>query len=201
MHSWSKPPPLVYVLQSTDADANRFHSDILAKVSDAIIAIDEGQCVTYLNAAAEHQYGVRVADALGRALTNLFETRWIHPADGAEARAALDETGHWRGENIHVKRSGEAIRVESSASRLFAKEGTPAGILFVVRDVTHEKRAEDALAEQARLLDLSFGAISCATLKTASPTGAKALRMRMDYTRGAGLIKTELLKQIFKASE
>jgi len=54
---------------------------ILDGVSDAVIAIDNGGVVTYLNRSAERQYEVRATEAIGRPLAHLYEYRWVHPAD------------------------------------------------------------------------------------------------------------------------
>ncbi|HSI65174.1 MAG TPA: ATP-binding protein, partial [Candidatus Saccharimonadia bacterium] len=144
--------PQVFILQTADADSNRFRSDILAKVSDAIVAIDDDQRVLYLNAAAERQYGVTSSGTLGRALTDLYENRWIRPGDEELFTKALRETGSWRGEHIHIKRDGKAIHVESAVSRLIAADGAPSGQLSVIRDVTERKQVERALAAQTAAL-------------------------------------------------
>ena len=132
----------IFMLQGLEAESNRFRGEILAQVSDAVITIDDDQRVTYLNAAAERQYGVTASEALGRRLSKMFQYRWLRPEDEALAAAALRETGRWRGENVHVKRSGEAIHVESSVSRLHVGEGMRSGTLAVIRDITERKKAE-----------------------------------------------------------
>ena len=76
--------PRVYTLHGVDAASNRFRGEILAQVSDAVIAIDGHQRVTYANAAAERQYGLGASWALGQLLSKVYETRWLHP--GAEVR-------------------------------------------------------------------------------------------------------------------
>ena len=134
--------PQIFILQGLDAESNRFRGEILAQVSDAVITIDDDQRVTYLNAAAERQYGVTASDALGRHLSEICQYRWLRPEDEANATTALRETGCWRGENVHVKRSGEAIQVESSVSRLHAGDGIGSGVLAVIRDITERKKAE-----------------------------------------------------------
>ena len=147
----SSAGPQLFVLQSEDAEANRFRSDILAKVSDAVIAIDDEQRVIYLNAAAEQQYGVSASEALGRCLTELYEYRWLQPQDETSAMTALSQSGHWCGRNIHIKRSGEVIHVESSVSRLLTKDGLPSGVLSVIRDITERSAAEAALRRNEAL--------------------------------------------------
>jgi len=100
----SSTAPQVISQQGRDAESNRFRDEILAQVSDAVIAVDDDQRVTYLNAAAERQYGVTASEVLGRHLSEMHEYRWLDPGDEALAMAALRETGHWHGENIHIKR-------------------------------------------------------------------------------------------------
>jgi len=58
--------PQVFTLQGLEAESNRFRGEILAQVSDAVIAVDAEERVTYLNAAAERQYRVSGNDVLGR---------------------------------------------------------------------------------------------------------------------------------------
>lgn len=134
--------PQIFRLEGLDANSSRFRGEILAQVSDAVITINNDQRVTYLNAAAERQYGVAAPSALGRRLSEIYQYRWLRPEDEAAAVTALRETGFWCGENVHVKRSGEEIDVESSVSRLRAEDETFSGLLAVIRDVTGRKKAE-----------------------------------------------------------
>lgn len=136
--------PQVFALQGLDAESNRFRGEILGQVSDAVIVIDDEQRVIYLNAAAERQYGVTASEELGRHLSEIYQYRWLHPEDEAIATTALRETGCWFGENVHIKRSGEAIHVESSVSCLHAGNGKRSGVLAVIRDITGRKKTEQA---------------------------------------------------------
>ena len=125
----SSAGPKVFTLQGLDAELNRFQGDILAQVNDAVIAVDNEQRITFFNAAAERQYGFTAAEALGRRSVELFNYRWFQPGGPEAYMAALSETGHWRGENIHVTRTGEVLYVESSVSVLHGKNGTESGRL------------------------------------------------------------------------
>ena len=48
--------PQIYALQGLDAEANRFRGEILAQISDAVIAVNNEERIVYLNAAAENLY-------------------------------------------------------------------------------------------------------------------------------------------------
>lgn len=138
--------PQIFVLQGSEAESNGLRGEILAQVSDAVIAIDDDQRVTYINAAAERQYGISASGALGHNLSKLYQCRWLRTEDEAAAMTALRDTGYWRGENVHVKRNGETINVESSVSRLRAKDGIRPGLLAVIRNITERKEAEQERA-------------------------------------------------------
>lgn len=138
--------PQIFRMEGLEADSSQFRGEILAQVSDAVITIDNDQRVTYLNAAAERQYGVSASDVLGRHLSAIYQCRWLRAADESAAMTALRETDCWRGENIHVKRSGEAIHVEASVSQMRAGNGTPCGLLAVIRDITERKKVEQERA-------------------------------------------------------
>lgn len=141
--------PQIFLLQGLEAESHRFRGEILAQVSDSVITIDADRHVTYLNAAAEQQYDVSSSEVLGRELSWIYQNRWLRPEDEADAMTALRDTGCWRGESAHLKRSGEEIYVESSMIRLRAKDGVSPGLLAVIRDITERKKAlqEFALLE------------------------------------------------------
>jgi PAS domain S-box-containing protein len=132
----------IYMLESADAASNHFRGEVLAQVNDAVIAVDKDYRITYLNPAAERQYGFEASSVLGRKLDEVLRYGWLHPDDEAAARKALDETGVWRGGNVHVKRGGEEIHVESTVNVMRDGGGAAVGLMAVIRDITERKRRE-----------------------------------------------------------
>src|SRR5215210_3971109 len=55
----------IYMLESSDAASNRFRGEVLAQINDVVIALDNDNRVTYLNPAAERQYGLDASAVLG----------------------------------------------------------------------------------------------------------------------------------------
>ncbi len=135
--------PQLYTLQGQDAEANRIRGEMLAQVSDAVIAVDGEMRVVYLNAAAERLYGIAASHGVGQLLSKIYACRWQHPGDEAAAQTALRERGEWHGENVHVRRDGHELNVESGVTVLRDRAGQPAGLLGVIRDVTERKAHED----------------------------------------------------------
>jgi PAS domain S-box-containing protein len=135
-------------------EAIKFQADALSQVNDAVVAIDNGNRITYWNKAAERLYNLKPADVLGRLLKEAYDYKWITADDERAAHESLKSTGTWRGENIHVKKNGEEISVLASVSVLNDGSGVPLGMLAVIRDITERRRMEDALQKAYAELDL-----------------------------------------------
>ncbi len=138
------------------ADARSTESSLLDLVLDALIAIDVEGRVTSWNAGAERLYGIARQDALGQPLTALYTYLWTSPEAERAALAALEAHGEWRGENVHVLRTGERRDVESTVRVLRGEDGARAGMVAVIRDVTERRRAETALHDSEAALDAFF---------------------------------------------
>jgi len=145
--------PRIFTLQGLDAESNRFRGEILAQVSDSVIAMDLDQCVTYLNAAAERQYLVSAGDVLGRPLSHIFSRQW--PSAEAEAAmwAAFRADGEWRGEIIHHTHDGRELQVDAWLTLLRDADGTDAGMVTAIRDMTERKRRAAESQRVSVLLD------------------------------------------------
>ena len=140
-------------LETNTKEKLRFQSNFLNQVKDAIIAIDNKERVTYLNQAAAEQYNINPVEALGSKLTELYQYSWLKPEDEQAAYASLAEKGYWIGENIHIKKNGDEIFVESTVSVLKDDSGKNIGTLAVIRDITERKRIDESLRETNQLLE------------------------------------------------
>ncbi|MGB6295686.1 MAG: PAS domain S-box protein [Rivularia sp. (in: cyanobacteria)] len=135
------------------ASQTNFETNILNRVGDAVVAIDNEHRIIYFNQAAEQLYNIRFEEFLGRSLEEVYDFRWLNLEDEQAAYDALSATDGWQGENIHIKNNGEEIFVESSVSVLKDDiSGENIGLLAVIRDITKRKRAEIALREKQQQL-------------------------------------------------
>ncbi len=126
---------------------SNFQANVLAQVSDAVIAIDHEHRITYLNKRAEQLYGVKENELLGRHLEEAYKYRSPERADLQLAHDTLPVKGWWQGENIHIKHNGEEIYVDLSISFLKNHNGENIGWFSVIRDITKRKQAEEKLRQ------------------------------------------------------
>ena len=92
----------VHTFQGREAEANRLFGEMLARFADAVIAVDEYNHVTYLNASAERLYGIASSDAVGRSQAEVFTSPWFKTDDEMAVTTALRDYGKWSGESVHL---------------------------------------------------------------------------------------------------
>ena len=151
--------PQLLTLQRLDAKQSRVRGGMQGQVNDAVIAVDTEERVTFLNAAAERQYGVRAGEALGRTLAEIFTPRWPSPEAEAGMRRALSERVAWRGELLHRRRDGSDLHVESSIAILHDPDGADTGYVTSIRDITVRQQAAEAASRLAAIVESSQDAM------------------------------------------
>jgi len=152
--------PQIFTLQGLDAESNRFRGEILAQVSDAVIVVNDEERITFYNAAAERQYGLRSDEVLGHKISEIYTRRWPSPDAEAATWSALRERGEWRGETVQRVHDGRELHVESSWTVL---RGADTGMVEAVRDITSRKHTEEDLQKGKhflqRITDVTPGVI------------------------------------------
>lgn len=143
-------------------------NEMLAKISDVVFVLDNESNVLYWNEGAEHLYGVKAHEILGRQRAESYRYEWLNPDDERQCMDALEEHGWWRGESVHYTRDGRQLNVEVGVSVLKNADGTRRGRLCVIRDITERKRAEAAEREQ-RLLAEALRDTASALTRTLDP--------------------------------
>jgi PAS domain S-box-containing protein len=134
---------------------------IIDSAMDAIITVDSEQTIVVFNHAAERMFRCRSGEAIGSPLERFIPARYrgghhAHVEDfghtGVTTRAmagARPVSG--------LRADGEEFPVEASISQI--EVGPEKLFTVIMRDITERKRAEQAIQQQARLLDVSHDAI------------------------------------------
>lgn len=120
-------------------------ADIVASAADAIIAINDAQCITLFNAGAEEIFGYRATEMLGQPLERLLpeRVRQLHHRFVqlfAEGRVKARRMGE-RQPVIGLRKGGEEFFAEATISKVDLKGGEHT-LAVILRDVTEQQRRE-----------------------------------------------------------
>jgi len=135
----------------------RDQAQLLELAHDAILVRDPSNAIVFWNRGAERMYGWTREEAVGE-ITHTF-LRTVFPRPFEEVEAELRDREYWEGELVHTTKDGSRLVVASRQVLQRDPSGNPVAILEINRDITDRKRAEEAVREQARLLDLTHDSI------------------------------------------
>ena len=142
----------------------------LSSIGDGVIASDERGYVTFLNPCAEELTGWPAGEAAGQPLGEVFRIINEKTRQRVENPAGLVmRTGHVVGLANHtvlLHRDGSERPIADSAAPIRDEAGKPIGAVLVFRDVTDERRAEDAVAEQREWFETTLESIGDAVIAT-----------------------------------
>ena len=142
----------------------------LASIGDAVIASDPDGRVTYMNAPAQNITGWTTSEAIGQPLAHVFNIINEKTRKPVENPADLVlRTGHVVGLANHtvlIDRNGVERPIADSAAPIQGADGGMIGVVLVFRDVTDERRAADAVAEQREWFETTLGSIGDAVVAT-----------------------------------
>jgi len=125
---------------------------------DAIVAKDLNGIITDWNQSAERIFGYGPKEIIGKSVLTLIpKDRYSEEQDILKRIRRGELVDHY--ETVRRRKDGTLINVSLTISPVKDLNGKIIGISKIVRDITRQKRAEQRLAEQSRLLDLSNEAI------------------------------------------
>jgi PAS domain S-box-containing protein len=158
--------PVIAILRRADAESDidrelrsttAYLQAVLESSPDAVLVADRGGFITYANSAVEALLGHPAAELLTKPLA-LF----LHGQDDLRRIAdAFEVKSPVHRQDLELRhRNGTPICVSLSASPLRVADGTHAGTVAFLRDVTEQRRAEEALARKNAELEHYVHAIS-----------------------------------------
>ena len=141
-----------------DETAARLAS-IVESSDDAIISKDLNGYITSWNSAAERMFGYTPAEMVGRHITTIIpiERR-------SEEDHVINEIRHGRRvghfETVRCRKDGSLIDVSLTVSPIHASDGHVVGASKIARDITEQKRLQQAAAEASRAKDEFLATLS-----------------------------------------
>ena len=142
----------------------------LASIGDAVIASDAAGRVTYINGTAAALTGWMADVAMGQPLADVFHIineKTRQPVENpAGLVMRLGQIVGLANHTVLISRDGTERPIADSAAPIRDGEGRILGVVLVFRDVTDERRAEDAIAEQREWLETTLESIGDAVIAT-----------------------------------
>src|SRR4051812_2517837 len=131
-------------------DTRQMMAAIVESSHDAILSVSAGGIVTSWNRGAEMLYGYTADEAIGRHVSLISPPERVQEVGQNAARLL-------RGEHIEsyqterMRKDGTRVNVMLSISPLRKNNGTIVGSSAIARDITSQKRAEEALRRNEKL--------------------------------------------------
>jgi len=141
----------VDVTEQKDADEARSRlAAIVDSSDDAIASKDLNGIVTSWNASAERIFGYKAEEIIGKPITTVIppELHQDEPVILSKIRRG-ERIEHF--ETVRVRKNGERIQVSLTISPVKDESGRVIGAAKIVRDITENKKIEDALRLNERL--------------------------------------------------
>ncbi len=135
----------------------------LVSVGDAVIATDLSGNIVFMNNKAEELTGWMLVETSLKPVKSVF--RIINEQTRLEVESPIDRVlkeGIVCGLANHtllVRKDGSEVPIDDSGAPIKDKDGKITGVVLIFRDITERKKAEEAVARQAELIDLSPDAI------------------------------------------
>lgn len=152
------------------AEQQEYFRVTLSSIGDGVIASDDRGRVTFLNPCAEILTGWPAGEAAGQPLAEVFRIVNEKTRQPVENPAeVVMRTGYFAGlanDTVLLRRDGSERPVADSAAPIRNEAGKPVGAVLVFRDVTEQRRAEDAVAEQREWFEKTLESIGDAVIAT-----------------------------------
>ncbi len=151
-------------IESRLAVRERWFSTTLRSVGDAVIATDQSDIITFMNAVAERLTGWGT-EATGRPLVDVFVV--LDEAGEPLERPRLAKmtpsfTVEATGPRRLLIRTGDHIPIDESVAPIIDDDGTLLGGVIVFRDITERRKLEQRAAQSERLAAIGTMALSMA---------------------------------------
>ncbi|HEY2361141.1 MAG TPA: PAS domain S-box protein [Candidatus Angelobacter sp.] len=159
----SSLPRSVSPAQQTAEDAQKFLASIVEHSGDAIIGCTPDGIIVSWNQAAQKLFGYSTKEIVGQSIVTLT-------IDEAMPMAKATIQRMRRGQSIFpfdgfgVTKDGRRIEISCSASPVKNADGTLMGIATIIRDISERKRADEARALLAAVVEFSEEGIVAVSL-------------------------------------
>ena len=132
-------------------------STTLHSMADAVVTVDLGGRITFLNAAAESLLGIKTADAVGRPAHEVVQMTGWETVAGQNPQTKIRHTHNHveiADSSLHDQRIDDQ-QMHNDVSASSAENKSSAGAVMVFRNVTEQRRLQQQAELSDRLASLS----------------------------------------------
>ena len=145
------------ITERSDAlfESRQWFQTTLESIGDAVIACDIGGMVTFMNAVAQKLTGWTLDDAMGKPLETVFHI--VHEKTRSIAENPVEKVRRMgqviglANHTVLIARGGREYMIDDSAAPIMSGAGEMIGVVLVFRDVTEERRIQNALVASEKL--------------------------------------------------
>jgi PAS domain S-box-containing protein len=190
------------------AETKQYLEQLISSAGDAIVSVDGEGNIRGWNPAAERIFGQAAGQVVGQPFAGL-----VPPDPMRTARATLSRESPVRAFDVATKRAdGRPLNLAVTLSYLPGRDGSPDGMLAIVRDMTSQREIEAQMHQSERLTALGQMAggiahdfnnllqaiLGYAQLMARSPGNADVVRRGLDVIEKAANGGAETVRRIQK---
>ena len=165
---------------------------LIHRAKSIIILLSPDHRILEFNKEAEHTYGVKKEDAIGKNYFELLLPQEFHNTVDTYMKKVLAGEPAIGFEIKIIGRDGKELIISWDVNRILDSKGQPISLIAIGHNLTERKKIEDKLKDANKLLDGTFSSIKEAVLAV-NPSNRKIISCNQAAENIFGYKKDELI--------